>query len=256
MKSDVIYEINDLLDRFKEKFPSKFQKKWDELIKEYNKENAVNSCGSFQPEDLVSILMFGESKYSENITGKVDYNKNKNTFKQLILNLFGIKGSISLIRFIICDFDETIGEINDKFSDFWRSSSKVPNDDIFITKDEIEHLYEMLDGFSWESTHNRSLCTTLVHIMDTINVHTNTPHLNKDTLKRYYFNNVYELKNSIKLFDDEKMVFGETNNVMRYFNKLFDYVFGDIICIYYTTNNHFKVLTNETSKESSHKRKR
>ena len=92
--------------------------------------------------------------------------------------------------------------------------------------------------------------------MDTINVHTNTPHLNKDTLKRYYFNNVYELKNSIKLFDDEKMVFGETNNIMRYFNKLFDYVFGDIICIYYTANNHFKVLTNETSKESSPKRKR
>ena len=93
MKSDVIYEINDLLDRFKEKFPAKFQKKWKELIKEYNKENAVNSCGSFQPEDLVSILMFGESKYSENITGKVDYNKNKNTFKQLIFNLFGIKGA-------------------------------------------------------------------------------------------------------------------------------------------------------------------
>ena len=37
MKSDVIYEINDLLDRFKEKFPGKFQKKWNEFIKEYNK---------------------------------------------------------------------------------------------------------------------------------------------------------------------------------------------------------------------------
>ena len=45
MKSDVIYEINDLLDRFKEKFPGKFQKKWNELIKEYNKENATNSFG-------------------------------------------------------------------------------------------------------------------------------------------------------------------------------------------------------------------
>ena len=30
--------------------------------------------------DVFVMLMFGESKYSENITGKVDYNKNKKFF--------------------------------------------------------------------------------------------------------------------------------------------------------------------------------
>lgn|SRR5574344_1004913 len=239
---NALKDIDNEIDKYKTHFYNEFEKEWNELAKETGKKEVLDSnFSSFQPLDLISILMFGETKYNENIIKKIDYNKNKSSFKNMLLNLYGVYNSLNLITYIIRDFDDFLIKISSIIELIWSDESF---DDKIITKDEVCRLYELINAYTWESNHIRSDCTTLKNLIEIINNHPDIPHLNKDTFKRYYFNDVYELKNSVKIFDTDKMYFGETNNIMNHFNKIFDFAFGDIICIYYTLNNQFKVLCN------------
>ena len=72
--------------------------------------------------------------------------------------------------------------------------------------------------------------------------------LKKDTLKRYYFYEVYEIKNSFKYFSINDMFFGETNSIMRLYNNIMDFIFKDFVFIYNTIESNLSEIIKKSTK--------
>lgn len=190
--------------------------------------------------DVYVMLMFGESKYDENITKKIDFNKNKNLIKNSILTM-GFKESIEILRETVRIADEFVSNFADKFKTLMRSDFSNP--DSILTEDEVDRLYDYIFGLSWMATHAASNVTTMSTMYHNIYNHPINK-LKRDSLKRYYFNHVYDLKNNVKIFDKEQMFFGETNAIMSLFDSVCDYIFGDFITTFNSLDTLFKSMNN------------
>ena len=188
--------------------------------------------------DIIVMLMFGESKYDENITKKIDFNKNKNLIKNTILSM-GFEVSISILKEITHLTEDFMTKFTDKFRTI--GNSDFNDSEAILTEDEFRRLDEFVFALSWMGTH----CNSNVISMNTLYHNTLTRPLNKlkrDSLKRYYFNHVYDLKNNVKIFDKESMFFGEINMIMSLFDAVCDYIFGDFITTYNTLDTLFKSM--------------
>lgn len=247
---NIISEILSSLNSFEHKFITNLDKEWDNIIHKYNvSQETIDGFGTtYTPVNIIHALLFGDYAGESMITvsRKVDYNKNKNVLKQLLFNTFGISGAADIVTFTIREFDELLGDVFSKFELLYQAG--VDEKENLITSDEVSRLYDMIAAFSFESGHNRFDSSTIKTFVSSLEKHTNIPNLAKDTLKRYYFNDVYELKNNLRIFETNNMFYGETNNIMRFFNRLYNYAFGDIICIYYTLRTIFDNFINTKSK--------
>lgn len=244
-----IQEISKILDTFKINFIlHEVSKIYDEIISESkNKEQRNGSVmETFKDQilDTINILLFGETKYNENIIKKVDFSKNKHTIKTMFLNNIGLLYSVQFMCEILSRFGDNMNEIKSIFGTIYENG--VTNDALsIITNDEIIAVYDLICEYESEIMEMRSKAFNLkFYIQDYLKEHKEYTHLNKDTLKRYYFNDTYDLKNQVKVFETDRMFFGQTNHIMRIYNKIFNFVFGDLICMFYTINNQFKVLSN------------
>ena len=98
---------------------------------------------------------------------------------------------------------------------------------------------EFIFDQSWLATH----CNSNIISMSTMYRNISSRPLSKvkrDSLKRYFFNHVYDLKNNVKIFDKDNMIFGETNLIMTFFDHICDYIFGDFITTYNVLDTLFK----------------
>ena len=186
--------------------------------------------------DVFVMLMFGESKYDENITKKIDFNKNKNLIKNSILSM-GFENSIIILR----ETSHFVEDFLSKFADKFRTlnSSDFNDPDSYLTEDEVKRLDEFIFDQSWLATH----CNSNIISMSTMYRNVSSRPLSKvkrDSLKRYFFNHVYDLKNNVKIFDKDNMIFGETNLIMTFFDHICDYIFGDFITTYNVLDTLFK----------------
>lgn len=239
----ILRDINQNIRNFKSNYVTKFNEKLDSIFKEYNTQDSIQYHTNIT--ELVTLLVFGETNYNDNIMKKVDYNKNRNVLKNVLLNLFGIKGTLELVTWNIRYFDDFLDEVTNQFEILYGRSINEINDNEYLTNDELISFYDILNALRWESSHYTFDCGTLKSILRAM-VDTEKPlnikNLTKDTLKRYYFCDVYELKNNVKIFDTKNMFFGATNTIMRMFNRIFNYSFGDIIGIYQILYTNFKYV--------------
>lgn len=238
--------IDNFIINFKKTFTEKFQEQYDEIYKHNERAIQLNADSTIKPVELIYLLVFGESKYNDNINNKVDYNKNKNLLKNILFNYFGVSNSTNILRIVLKMFNGLLSTINDTFEEIWIYSSinGMVFDDI-ITKDEIERIMRLISAFMWESEHKIPELSALDKIIAGTIYNKEIKNLNQDTLKRFYFNDVYELKNNVKMFELNDMFFGETNSIMRMYNNIFNFIFGDIIGEYYIINNTFRTIVHK-----------
>ena len=218
----VIRDLSHLLENLKKDAYKNIEKIWKKAGYKPEPYSSIDLI------DIFVMLMFGESKYDENITKKIDFNKNKNFIKNNILSL-GFDNSIIILRETVHFAEDFMTEFTDTFKTLLNSNFDDPNS--ILTEDETKRLDEFIFALSWMATH----CNSNIISMSTLYRNITTRPLNKlkrDSLKRYYFNHVYDLKNNVKIFNKENMFFGETNMIMSLFDSVCDYIFGDFITTY------------------------
>jgi len=245
MKEKEIY--NDILlksKNLKTKFNSFFKNK----LKENNLNNSVIDDNII---NMINSLLFGFD--SSNRISKNDFHKQYNLLKQIFLKLPNIDNTLSLMKDIIYQLDEYINYITTTFGklEFEFEKDRKMNDCVFIK------MRDMLNYYTWYSMHIRSDIMTLktlvrnsgwirldkpIELTETKDIGLAKP----DTLKRFYFEHVYDLKNSVKLIDETQMIFGETNTIMQLFNKIFEYIFKNFICVYNIITTNIEWLSKAT----------
>ena len=226
----VIVDLYHSLENIKKDAYKTIEKIWKKVGYE------PDAYSSIDLMDVFVTLMFGESKYDENITKKIDFNKNKNLIKNSILSM-GFDKSIIILRETLYFVEDFLSKFSDKFKTLNNSDFNDP--DSCLTEDEVKRLDEFIFDQSWLATH----CNSNIISMSTLYRNISTRPLSKikrDSLKRYFFNHVYDLKNNVKIFDKDNMFFGETNLIMTFFDYICDYIFGDFITTYNVLDTLFK----------------
>lgn len=221
---DILTKSTNIRDRFETFFKTKMKE--NGVSPNLIDDNVVN---------IIKTLLFGTGSSSK--ISKNDFHKQFNLIKQLFLKLPDIENTLSLLKDMIFQFDEYINYVSSTFSKLEVIKDKK------ITNDTFCKIRDMLNHYSWTSMHIRSdvmTLKTLIHNSGWIHINKSLTLIDKkdignakpDTLKRYYFDDVYDLKNSIKLFNNNEMIFGETNTIMNLYNKIFEYIFKHFICVY------------------------
>lgn len=223
---------------------------------------------------IIQELLFGVDESMP--IKKVDCNKNKNLIKQILLNVPNMRDSVNLLSEIIAQLEEFLNFIANSFNkineDYYKNkATSISNSDEVIsfekhindynlTVSEYEKLSRMLYSYAWECTHIRSYCSELRSLIDNSGCLAATSKLlsninpsdikncKKDTLKRYYFTDTYEIKNNIRYFDMNSMIFGETNTIMRLYNIITDFLFKDFLFMYSVIKTNITVLSQKSKK--------
>lgn len=113
-------------------------------------------------------------------------------------------------------YSEFIVFVDNYFSNIKDSVSKViSNSSIKFTETEINKLEIFLYSFSQTNISIESDSFILKDLLRAEVQFQVLPNIKKDTLRKFYFNHVYALKNDIKIFDTNSMIYGETNNIMH-----------------------------------------
>lgn len=231
-------------DNLENKFIDFFEKSRE---KRNISENIINAdvC------NLMKMLIFGVNE--ETPMAKLDIGKNKNLVKQLILNIPNFKDALGFLQDIIIQLEEFMNHIS---NDFEMELNNIA--DRKITSIEFIKLKYLFSSYGWECTHIRSYCSELQTLIDNSgSLATDRSELlkptvedikycKKDTMKRYYFTDTYELKNNIKYFDMDTMIFGETNSIMRMYNIITNFLFKDFLFMFNVVKTNISVLLQTT----------
>ena len=201
-------------------------------VKKYVDEELREEISSMIDFDQLYYLFYGDiPSYCKNIS-KVDYNKDCKTFKVLITDVTDLRRSIRFLRRLIRYFDSFLFDFNENFRKMYIDGLKEDDKNYGI----IKRLETMLDSFSTDTAYCFNVASNLLYSLDTY-YNENPNSIGKkitftkhDTLKRYYFVHTYSLKGAVKIFNNDTMIFGEVNNLMKQYDFLYDFVFGTIIC--------------------------
>lgn len=201
-------------------------------VKKYVNEELREEISSMIDFDQLYYLFYGDiPSYCKNIS-KVDYNKDCKTFKILITDVTDLRRSIRFLRRLIRYFDTFLFDFNENFRKMYIDELKEDDKNYGI----IKRLETMLDSFSTDTAYCFNVVSNLLYSLDTY-YNENPNSIGKkitftkhDTLKRYYFIHTYSLKGAVKIFNNDTMIFGEVNNLMKQYDFLYDFVFGTAIC--------------------------
>lgn len=201
-------------------------------VKRYVDEELREEIASMIDFDQLYYLFYGDiPSYCKNIS-KVDYNKDCKTFKILITDVTDLRRSIRFLRRLIRYFDNFLYTFNENFRKMYINELKEDDKNYGI----IKRLETMLDSFSTDTAYCFNMVSNLLYSLDTY-YNENPNSIGKkitftkhDTLKRYYFVHTYSLKGAVKIFNNDTMIFGEVNNLMKQYDFIYNFVFGTIIC--------------------------
>lgn len=201
-------------------------------VKKYVDEELREEISSMIDFDQLYYLFYGDiPSYCKNIS-KVDYNKDCKTFKILITDVTDLRRSIRFLRRLIRYFDTFLFDFNENFRKMYIDELKEDDKNYGI----IKRLETMLDSFSTDTAYCFNVVSNLLYSLDTY-YNENPNSIGKkitftkhDTLKRYYFIHTYSLKGAVKIFNNDTMIFGEVNNLMKQYDYIYDFVFGTVIC--------------------------
>ena len=201
-------------------------------VKKYVNEELREEISSMIDFDQLYYLFYGDiPSYCKNIS-KVDYNKDCKTFKILITDVTDLRRSIRFLRRLIRYFDTFLFDFNENFRKMYIDELKEDDKNYGI----IKRLETMLDSFSTDTAYCFNVVSNLLYSLDTY-YNENPNSIGKkitftkhDTLKRYYFIHTYSLKGAVKIFNNDTMIFGEVNNLMKQYDYIYDFVFGTVIC--------------------------
>lgn len=201
-------------------------------VKKYVDEELRKEISSMIDFDQLYYLFYGDiPSYCKNIS-KVDYNKDCKTFKILITDVTDLRRSIRFLRRLIRYFDTFLFDFNENFRKMYIDELKEDDKNYGI----IKRLETMLDSFSTDTAYCFNVVSNLLYSLDTY-YNENPNSIGKkitftkhDTLKRYYFIHTYSLKGAVKIFNNDTMIFGEVNNLMKQYDYIYDFVFGTVIC--------------------------
>ena len=205
--------------------------------------------------NIMKVLLFGVDE-NTNIK-KVDLVKNKNLLKKVFLNLSNFYNSLVFLKEIFVQIDEFIWFI-DKFyyDEIYKNSKEIS----ILNEIEMTRFMNMIDSYKDETSYIRSSLSSLkeiVHNSCIINAmneldfqerHGKIKSLKKETLKRYYFYDIYDIKDGINHFYTNDMIFGESNTIMHMYNKIIDFMFKDFCYIYNTIENNLNTIIKTSTK--------
>lgn len=220
--------INDLYNsclKLKSDFPAFF-------AKVVEKHDISLSNMSEMNDEYISIccdLLFGVDENSYDKNKKIYLNKYKNLVKTILWHKIVVAKSdaLGLLSELVILIEEFTNHIATEYNNIIRA---YIHDDGYLELDDISDLFF---SFAWDSTHMRNEMSVLKTLAYNYIFNPTTIKLcKKDSLKRYYFNHVYGLKNNIKIFDEEKLPFGATNQIMKKYDNIIEYVFTDFIAAY------------------------
>ena len=216
----------------------------DLLINFCNRDKFIESANSFANEELrpevismidfdhLYYLFYGDiPSYCKNIS-KVDYNKDCKTFKILITDVTDLRRSIRFIRRFIRFYDNFLYDFIEEFRKQYIEELSENDKNYGV----IKRLETMLDSFSTDTAYCFNIISNLLYSLDIYYNENPNSIGNKitftkyDTLKRYYFVHTYSLKGAVKIFNNNTMIFGEVNNIMKQYDFIYNFVFGTIIC--------------------------
>lgn len=191
--------------------------------------------------ELVDTLMFGVSSAGSHISTKINFNKNKTLLKSLIVNHTNFKETNSIIQFLTARIDDYLSDSLEIVGELYEAVSG--NEDVYSDEEKniVFRFVDLINSFATESTFIRSQSSQLNYILSMVKDGERqaiVPRgIKTDCLRRYYFSHVYQLKNDVKIFEPDIMIYGEINNIMRMFDRAFDFCFGDFIFFYQTIKN-------------------
>lgn len=216
----------------------------DLIVNFCNRDKFIESATTFANEELRSevvsmidfdhlyYLFYGDiPSYCKNIS-KVDYNKDCKTFKILITDVTDLRRSIRFIRRFIRFYDNFLYDFIEEFRKKYIEDLSETDNNYGV----IKRLESMLDSFSIDTAYCFNIISNLLYSLDTYydenpnSVGNKITFTKYDTLKRYYFVHTYSLKGSVKIFNNNTMIFGEINNIMKQYDFIYNFVFGTIIC--------------------------
>ncbi len=136
-----------------------------------------------------------------------------------------------------------IGDTSDHF-EFLNSlvSGAMIVSDICLTHKENSKLREFINSFNRAISTAENECYTLKNVLRTSIEDEYLPiaNLKSDKLQKYYFAYVYDLKNNVKIFEPDLMIYGEINNIMRLYKRITDFFYDDLMFMYLSLYNLLK----------------
>ncbi len=202
-------------------------------------------------DSMIEDLIFGVKSKSDDssFNTAVDYSKNKNLIKTIILNHIHEPNTIDVLKDIITTIEEYCNYVFSLLQDIYIDNS---NNYIFNT------FIDIVENVSWNASHIRSLTVNLKKLIRNSNEKAQNyvdvaKYMKQDSLKKYYFHHVYDLKNKVKIFETKNMIFGETNNIMYNFDKIMDFILEEFSGMYILINSNAKAYLKylQTNKKST-----
>lgn len=243
-------KITNMLETYRNNFHDRFEKIATDLD--------MLGPGLDTVADMMKAMIFGVG--DDTPIKKVDLGKNKNLIKYVLLNLPNMNKTTKMLRSIVTDLEELLYNIKDLIlSDSFISDTPPENGEPLIIQEEVGYkLDDMITFFYSESTRALSAVVRLGSLLSNSGMlkfddsyNHEKPDINtakKDTMKRYYFNDVYDIKNGFRYFNKNKMIFGETNTIMKHFNLIIDFLFKDFIYFFNTLLVNMEYLGKKATK--------
>ena len=222
-KDSIFCLLNDMTNNFDEIYTN--------IV---NTENKGKSSTIDAQLILAKKLIFGIKE--ETFTGLSsipDHNKTKSLFNLMIRDYISFSNSARHLNSLASFFDEYITKI-------YEIVQKNLFDDNFYknAREEDIRFVDMINSFSQDMTYISGVASRLSYMISQCErceaKQELITHYLIDSYKPSYFRHTIQLKNDVGLFYSKNMIYGETNNLMRMYDTVFNFIFGEFIGIYHT----------------------
>lgn len=220
-------KISDLIDDFFDR------SKFIDNSRDYAKLELRDTMYSRLDHDFIYFHIYGDVPSFDNNVSKVDFVKDCRAFQVTVTDVIDLRNSVRFLRHYIHRFEAFLCEITENYKIYSKHLNFFQDK---VNENIIDRIGMILESYMTEVMYTLNVSSDLICILNryydkNLNRIDNKIKLVKyDTLKRYYFNDTYTLKNSVKMFNKEAMVFGEINNIMKQYNYIYNFVFGTMVC--------------------------
>ena len=231
---DIPTKLLEFYNRFKDK-NTKFRTENSDIFNEFNE---FTYGMDYDFYDISELLMYGRISNKVSLSKKMDYKRNKSLLKSILLNnTKSFRETVDILEVFIKFIETSLYDLHMNISTLHLDTNLK-----MLTYDEFLRITTLIETYYEEAFSTLKTVRNLSNLVTGLDQLNNIPNVQKDVLRRFYFNDVYSLKNNVRIFDKDNMIFGETNHIMHLFNTVFDYVFGSYIYVYKTIETIFENL--------------
>lgn len=220
-------KIGDLIDIFFD------HSKFIDDSKDYAKLELRDTTCCQLDHDFIYFHIYGDIPSFDNNVSKVDFAKDCRAFQVTVTDVIDLRNSVRFLRHYIHRFESFLCEIIENYKIYSKHLNLYQNK---INENIIDRIGMILESYMTEVMYSLNVSSDLICILNRYydknldKIDNKIKIVKYDTLKRYYFNDTYTLKNSVKMFNKEAMIFGEINNIMKQYNYIYNFVFGTMVC--------------------------